>query len=343
MGGVAFVSAGSYHTLILKSDSTLWDRNRRGSCGHGASLAWAGRRRYYGAELNLSGSPMTEKRLPWRKVLSFLEAVESERTWQGLFARVLQQLESSVPFDYGLAVLVTGHRQVDRQEILVSHIDDTVLNQYFGHYISVDPVLPLIPVLPGVMRVNWTDFRDTEYITDFLRPTGALYSIGLNSLNPRTSTGLWIALHKGGHSQYSDLEAAFAGTVLPHLQNLLLASVDREEWRVRSIRRKGVQYGLTPQEVRIAIFLCDRMSSKEIGDRLFISPRTAERHIDHIFAKLGANKRQEARGLLFAEDPPPSLPLGARYPQLGEARAHSFSITRDENLGTTIRPMPDQR
>jgi hypothetical protein len=79
---------------------------------------------------------MTDRRMPWRRVLSFLEAVESERTWQGLFARVLQQLESSVPFDYGLAVLVTGNRQVDRQEIVVSHIDDSVLNQYFGRYIS---------------------------------------------------------------------------------------------------------------------------------------------------------------------------------------------------------------
>ena len=243
-----------------------------------------------------------------RKVLSFLEAVESEGTWQGLFARVLQQLESSVPFDYALAVLVTGHRQVDRQEIVVSHIDDSVLNRYFGHYISVDPVLPLIPVLPGVMRVNWKDFQDTEYITDFLRPTGALYSIGLNSLNPSTSTGIWIALHRGGHSPYSNLEAAFAGAVLPHLQNLLLASADSEEWRVRSIRRKGAQYGLTPREVRIATFLCDRISSREIGDRLFISPRTVERHIEHIFAKLGANRRQDARSFLLAEDPPPSVP-----------------------------------
>jgi DNA-binding CsgD family transcriptional regulator len=251
---------------------------------------------------------MTERRLPWRKVLSFLEAVESERTWQGLFARVLQQLECSVPFDYALAVLVSGHRQVDRQEIVVSRIDDSVLNRYFGHYISSDPMLPLIPVLPGVMRVNWKEFEDSEYINDFLRPTGAFYSIGLNSLNPPTSTGTWIALHRGGHSPYSDLEAAFAGAVLPHLHNLLLASMDREEWRVHSIRRKCAQYGLTPQEARIAIFLSDRMSSKEIGDRLFISPRTVERHIEHIFAKLGANRRQAVRGLFLAEDPPPSLP-----------------------------------
>ena len=40
------------------------------------------------------------------------------------------------------------------------------------------------------------------------------------------------------------------------------------------------------------------MSSRQIADRLVISPKTARNHIEHIYAKIGASSRASAS--LFA-------------------------------------------
>ena len=54
---------------------------------------------------------------------------------------------------------------------------------------------------------------------------------------------------------------------------------------------------LTPQERQIARLARDGLSNPEIGARLFLSPRTVEWHLHHVFAKLGIRSR---RGLARA-------------------------------------------
>ena len=56
--------------------------------------------------------------------------------------------------------------------------------------------------------------------------------------------------------------------------------------------------GPTPHEMHIAQLARDGLSNPEIGARLFISPRTVEWHLRHVFAKLGiSSRRQLAKAL----------------------------------------------
>ena len=55
---------------------------------------------------------------------------------------------------------------------------------------------------------------------------------------------------------------------------------------------------LTPQEVHVAMMARDGHSNPEIGDRLFISPRTVEYHLHKIFRKLGVSGRRALRDAL---------------------------------------------
>ena len=59
---------------------------------------------------------------------------------------------------------------------------------------------------------------------------------------------------------------------------------------------------LTPQERQIAHLARDGLSNPEIGARLFLSPRTVEWHLHHVFTKLGITSRRQLASALPASD-----------------------------------------
>ena len=61
---------------------------------------------------------------------------------------------------------------------------------------------------------------------------------------------------------------------------------------------------LTSQEARIAELVSEGSTNPEIAEHLFISRRTVEYHLSHVFAKVGVPSRTElARVLLLERDP----------------------------------------
>ena len=48
---------------------------------------------------------------------------------------------------------------------------------------------------------------------------------------------------------------------------------------------------LTPSELDVVRFLSEGLPNKDIASRLFISPRTVETHLTHVYAKLGLSSR----------------------------------------------------
>jgi DNA-binding NarL/FixJ family response regulator len=66
----------------------------------------------------------------------------------------------------------------------------------------------------------------------------------------------------------------------------------------RSRQRRDGPSGLTAREVDVLRLLARGLSTKQIAERLAVSPKTAGNHIEHIYSKINAKNRVAAS--LFA-------------------------------------------
>jgi DNA-binding CsgD family transcriptional regulator len=58
---------------------------------------------------------------------------------------------------------------------------------------------------------------------------------------------------------------------------------------------------LSPQQREIALLAATRLTNKQIGERLYLSPRTVATHLYQLFPKLGVTSRAALRDALAAE------------------------------------------
>jgi DNA-binding NarL/FixJ family response regulator len=64
------------------------------------------------------------------------------------------------------------------------------------------------------------------------------------------------------------------------------------------VDRRGRPAGLSDREVEVLRLVARGLSNSEVADRLTVSRRTAEHHVQHIYDKIGVSSR--AAAALFA-------------------------------------------
>jgi DNA-binding NarL/FixJ family response regulator len=63
---------------------------------------------------------------------------------------------------------------------------------------------------------------------------------------------------------------------------------------------------LTPQELQIALLVAAGKTNREVGAHLFLSPKTIEWHLGHVYGKLGIRSRMELGRALDARELTPA-------------------------------------
>jgi DNA-binding CsgD family transcriptional regulator/tetratricopeptide (TPR) repeat protein len=69
---------------------------------------------------------------------------------------------------------------------------------------------------------------------------------------------------------------------------------------------------LTPQQRQIVRLASDGLTDREIGDRLFLSPRTVSSHLYRSYPKLGVASRHQLRDVIALASTPTAVPEGTR-------------------------------
>lgn len=91
----------------------------------------------------------------------------------------------------------------------------------------------------------------------------------------------------------AELAEACAAVSEGRLARQLLRRLGVREWRRgRGEARDGIT-GLSHREREVARLIADGSSNREIAERLVVSPKTVERHVTNILAKLGMRNRTE--------------------------------------------------
>jgi predicted ATPase/DNA-binding CsgD family transcriptional regulator/Tfp pilus assembly protein PilF len=124
----------------------------------------------------------------------------------------------------------------------------------------------------------------------------------------REGVGLSAQEHRAGHHRTivalrqrlgaHDFDAAWqAGKGLPLAATLAMGlevASDAEPGNAsRGQRSAEPAFGLTPRELEVVRLIIAGCRDQEIADALFLSRRTVQTHVTHIFTKLGANTRAE--------------------------------------------------
>lgn len=228
--------------------------------------------------------------LPWRKANDFLASVGTERTLDGFGARVMREIGVLVPSDCGCFTVGDPHSLGRPQLFIPFRVPPGATSEYFGHYITTDPFLSSYPSTPrGV--IPWT-VLDCEFTRDYLRRYGIRHTILLGDLKDADGLGFILSFHRVTRKGFDEQERAAFFTLRPHLHNLFFLLHAPEKVRLNRLSAAARASGLTQREGEVLRLLCDRLSAVEIAENLTISRRTVEKHIEHVYLKLGVHGRK---------------------------------------------------
>ena len=128
--------------------------------------------------------------------------------------------------------------------------------------------------LAGTRIVMMTAFDDKESVMSAFSNGAAGFLTKNMSLNA-VSEALLSLLNNGA-------------ALSPSAARILIASVGQKMHKINSIINR-----LTPREREIARYIKSGLSYQQIADQLFISARTVNQHLKHIYQKVGVNSRSQ--------------------------------------------------
>jgi len=78
------------------------------------------------------------------------------------------------------------------------------------------------------------------------------------------------------------------------IRAVLVAAGHGEPSTAPAVRRAKHPGGLSRREVDVLRLAAKGLTTREIGERLFISTKTADHHIQHVYTKIGVSTRAAA-------------------------------------------------
>ena len=99
---------------------------------------------------------------------------------------------------------------------------------------------------------------------------------------------------------------------------------------------------LTPREQEVLGLLAEGLEQDEIANRLFITPKTVAKHIEHILGKLGVHSRAQAVVLALRRDSLDRASTASTPEASGQAPGAEAALLRRDGEESLTPPLDDQ-
>jgi DNA-binding NarL/FixJ family response regulator len=128
-----------------------------------------------------------------------------------------------------------------------------------------------------------------------LRPLEEPYLVGARS---QLDESTWSAVWEEGRAM--SMEAAFEYALSEEEPSTITSSAAPTEQLSTPVSEHPV--GLTPREVEVLGLVAEGLTNPQVAQKLYLSPRTVQRHLNSVYRKLGVNSRAAATRLALEHD-----------------------------------------
>lgn len=135
---------------------------------------------------------------------------------------------------------------------------------------------------------------DRQFVDDCLKPIGCEQQLSIPYLLNGTTHGTFILCRPTDDFRDDDLELAGHLQRLIHGMYLYTGPVFRDAHGAKQSCGSADRIGITATELAVLIHLAEGHTAYGIAIRLQMAPRTASKHLEHIYRKLGVSNRLTA-------------------------------------------------
>jgi DNA-binding CsgD family transcriptional regulator len=229
-------------------------------------------------------------KVSWPTFHEYLMRVSSCQTLQEFMRTACLEVQTLIPFD-ATANIFSVRDSADLGGIGPSEAAAS-FNSYYRY--RLPPFGRDWKVAPEI--VDWRGLGSFEFAVDFMWPNGCW-----KSLNHRPYPGqqIFLSIQRSRlSSDFDESDIDILGLVDRHLNSLYSSFDKRRVAPDSTLPFEGIPETfplLSRREAEVCSLVLRRFNTAEIASCLFISRRTAEKHIENIFEKLGVRSRQQLR------------------------------------------------
>jgi DNA-binding NarL/FixJ family response regulator len=142
--------------------------------------------------------------------------------------------------------------------------------------------------LDGAGNVTWMTETARTLLADTAPTTGAPATGGV----PPALLDLALGCIRGGSAKFAFRQLSIRISACQYdAEYLLLLQKTAGDWNLTNLRQ---ELGLTAREAEVLMWISRGKTNRDIGQILENSPRTVNKHLEHIFEKLGVATRSAA-------------------------------------------------
>lgn len=238
--------------------------------------------------------------ISWEIGNEFLLACGSVHTPYQFCVTVLDRIRDIVPYDQGLFLMLDGNRRVMRSHFVgFSERWSSMYLNYYSKSTLNDFALDrdVFESQEGgyVELLDWKslDWIRDDFIVNYIKPRRLNQSLSFTLFDLNGLPATAFSLDRLVDHTFNDEEVEVVTMAAAHLNNLYKNMFVRPQGQVRMWDRTLGSDELTRREKEVLDLICQGIKPTYIARELRISLGTTNKHISHIYKKLGVDNRQE--------------------------------------------------